>query len=156
MNTHIYTLGAEQIIFWVKDRLRLRRSRVLLVSSSLNYKVKCGGDVADYYPLRHLRRFDLFSYGVRVVKKRRDSVRLRWFSRGLRGRGRFVANQVIQMACFEAPRPGAGGGLAPEGIGRAPVISEARSVGISNVRSRYARPGELAPRSASRVMVMVL
>ena len=53
-------------------------------SISLEDFVKGGGDVTDYCLLRYLRRFNLLSYGVSVVEKRRDSVRLRWFSRGLR------------------------------------------------------------------------
>ena len=63
--------------------------------------------------------------------------------------------RLSKLAYFDAPRPGVGY-LAPEEFGRAPVISESLSFAISTVRLRDARPGEVAPGSESRILVMVL
>ena len=63
--------------------------------------------------------------------------------------------RLFKLACFNAPRPGAGY-LAPKEFGRAPVISESLSFAISTVRSRDTRPGEVAPGPESRILVMVL
>ena len=65
-------------------------------------------------------------------------------------------SRLSKLACFNAPRPGAGGFLAPERVRRAPVISESLSFTISTVRLRDTRPGEVVPGSESRILVMVL